>query len=64
MSAVKTDLNPGDVGTHALGDERFWRMRAMVGLGTELADTCSLVNWHDASLVEADSTSSCKSATC
>ena len=41
MSAVKTDVNPSDVVTKALERERFCMMRAMLGLGNELAETCS-----------------------
>ena len=40
MSAVKTDMNPRNVGTKALGRERFCRMRAVLGLGNVLAETC------------------------
>ena len=42
MSAVKTDVNPSDIGGKALGRERCCRMRATFGLGSELPDTCSL----------------------
>ena len=33
MSAIKTDVNTTDNGTKALGRERFYRMRAMLGMG-------------------------------
>ena len=49
MSAVKSDVNPSDVGANALGCERICRMRAMLGLGNELAETCTLANWFDES---------------
>ena len=39
MSAVRVDVNPSDVGTKALGRERFGMMRAMLGLGNERAET-------------------------
>ena len=64
ISAVKTSVNPSDVGTQALGRERFCRMRAMLRLGSEFEDTCSPGDCHNVSLVEVDNTSSCKSATC
>ena len=41
ISAIKTDVNPSDIGTKALGRERFYRMRSMLGMGTELAETSS-----------------------
>ena len=34
VSAVKTDVNPSDIGTKALGRERFYRMRSMFGVET------------------------------
>ena len=49
MSAVKTDVNPSDVGTKSLGRKRFCTMRATLALGNELAETCSLGNWYDES---------------
>ena len=36
MSSVKTDVNPSDIGTKALGCSRFHRLRSMLGMGTEL----------------------------
>ena len=39
MTAVKTDVNPSDIGTKALGRERFHRLRSMLGMGTELSET-------------------------
>ena len=47
MSSVKTDVNPSDIGTKALGRERFYRLRSMIGVGTELSGTSSPGNWHD-----------------
>ena len=47
MSSVKTDVNPSDIGTKALGRERFYRLRSMLGMGTDLTETSSLGNWHD-----------------
>ena len=44
MSAVKTDVDPSDIGTKALGRERLYRLRSMFGMGTE---TSSPGNWHD-----------------
>ena len=44
MSAVKTDVNPSDVGTKALGRDRLCRMRAVLGLDNDFAETCSLGN--------------------
>ena len=41
MSSVKTDVNPSDIGTKALGRERFHRLRSMLGMGTELSETSS-----------------------
>ena len=41
MSTVKTDVNPSDIGTKALGRERFHRLRSMLGMGTELSETSS-----------------------
>ena len=45
MSSVKTDVNPSDIGTKALGRERFHRLRSMLGLGTELSETSSPGKW-------------------
>ena len=36
MSSVKTDVNPSDIGTKALGRERFYKLRSMLGMGTQL----------------------------
>ena len=47
MSAVKTDVNPGDIGTKALGRERFYRLRSILGMGTELVETSSPGKWYD-----------------
>ena len=47
MSSVKTDVNPSDIGTKALGRERFYRLRSMLGMGTELSETSSPGSWHD-----------------
>ena len=38
MSSVKTDVNPSDIGI-VLGRERFYRLRSMLGIGTELIET-------------------------
>ena len=46
MSSVKTDVNPSDIGTKALGLERFHRLRSMLGVGTELIETSSPGNWY------------------
>ena len=46
-TAVKTDVNPRDIGTKALGRERFHRLRSMLGMGTELIETSSHGSWHD-----------------
>ena len=46
MSAIKTDVNPSDIGTKALGRERFYRMRSMLGMGTQLAETSSPGKWY------------------
>ena len=46
MSSVKTDVNPSDIGTKALGRERFHRLRSMFGMGTELSETSSLGRWY------------------
>ena len=34
----KTDVNPSDIGTKALGRERFYRLRSMLGMGTAERD--------------------------
>ena len=47
ISAIKTDVNPSDIGTKALGRERFYRMKPMLGMGTELAETNSLGKWYN-----------------
>ena len=47
MSPVKTDVNPSDIGTKALGRERVYKLRSMLGMGTELSETGSPGNWHD-----------------
>ena len=46
MSSVKTDVNPSDIGTKALGRERFHRLRSMLGMGTELSETSSAGKWY------------------
>ena len=46
MSAIKTDVNPSDIGTKALGRERFYRMRSMLGMGTQQAETSSPCKWY------------------
>ena len=49
MSSVKTDVNPSDIGTKALGRERFHRLRSMLGVGTELMRdelTWQVVQWR------------------
>ena len=46
MSAIKTDVNPSDIGTKALGRERFYRLRSMLGMGTELIETSSPGKWY------------------
>ena len=47
VSSVKTDVNPSEIGTKALGRERFHRLRSMLGVGTDLTETSSPGNWHD-----------------
>ena len=47
MSSVKTDVNPSDIGTKTLERERFYRLRPMLGIGTELSETSSPGNWYD-----------------
>ena len=37
MSAVKTDVNPSDIGTKTLGRQRFCTMRATLGLGCAMS---------------------------
>ena len=44
MSSVKTDVNPSDIGTKALGRERFYRLT--LGMGTELIETNSPRKWY------------------
>ena len=46
MSSVKTDVNPSEIGTKALGRERFHRLRSMIGMGTELSETSSAGTWY------------------
>ena len=46
MSSVKTDVNPSDLGTKALGRERFHRLISMLGMGTELSETSSPGKWY------------------
>ena len=46
MSSVKTDVNPSDIGTKALGRERFHRLRLTLGTGTELSETSSHGKWY------------------
>ena len=46
MSSVKTDVYPSDIGTKALGRERFHRLRSMLGMGTGLIETSSLGKWY------------------
>ena len=46
MSSVKTDVNPSDIGTKALGRDRFHRLRSMLGMGIELSETSSPGKWH------------------
>ena len=46
MSSVKTDVNPSDIGTKALGRERVYRLRSMLGMGTELTETSSPGKWY------------------
>ena len=45
MSFVKTDVNPSDIGTKALGDERFHKLRSILGMGTKLIETSSSDKW-------------------
>ena len=47
MSSVKTDVNPSDLGTKALGCERCYRLRSMLDTGTELSETSSPGSWQD-----------------
>ena len=46
MSSVKADVNPSDIGTKALGRERFHRLTSMLGMGTELIETSSAGKWY------------------
>ena len=46
MSSVKTDVNPSDIGTTVLGRERFYRLRSMLSMGTELSETSSPGKWY------------------
>ena len=46
MSSVKTDVNPSDIGTKALGRARFHRLRSMLGMGTEPIETSSPGKWY------------------
>ena len=46
MSSVKTVVNPSDIGTKALGRERFFRIRSMLDMGTQLAETSSPGKWN------------------
>ena len=46
MSSVKTDVNPSDIGTKALGRERFHRLRSMLGVGREVSETSSPGKWY------------------
>ena len=43
MSSVKTDVNPSDIGTKALGRERLYRLRSMLDMVTELSEQVPLV---------------------
>ena len=45
MSSVKTNVNPSDIGTKALGRERFHRLRSILGMGTEFIETSSRGKW-------------------
>ena len=47
ISAIKTDVNPSDIETKALGRERFYKMRSMLSMGTELPETNSLGKWYN-----------------
>ena len=47
MSAIKTDVNPSDIGTKGLARERFYRRRSMLGMGTELIETSSPGKWYE-----------------
>ena len=46
MSSVKTDVNSSDIGTKALGRERFHRSRSVLGMETELSETSSFGKWY------------------
>ena len=46
MSSVKTNVSPSDIGTKALGRERFHRLRSMLGMGTELSETSLPGKWY------------------
>ena len=46
MSSVQTDENPSDIGTKALGRERFHRLRSMLGMGTELSEKSPPGKWY------------------
>ena len=52
MSSVNTDVNPSDIGMKALGRERFYRLRSMLGMETELSETNSLGSWHDGKMIK------------
>ena len=47
MSAVKTGVNPSDIGTKALGRQRFYRLRSMLCMGKELVETSPPGKWYD-----------------
>ena len=46
MSSVKNNVNPSDVGTKALGRERFHRLRSMLDMANELSETSSPGKWY------------------
>ena len=46
MSSVKTDVNPSDIGTKALGRERFHRLRSMPRMETQLIETSPSGKWY------------------
>ena len=48
MSSLKTVVNPSDIGTKALGRERFHRLGSMLSMGTELSEKSSPGKWYRA----------------
>ena len=46
MSSAKTDVNPSNIASKALGRERLHRLISMLGMGTELIETSSPGKWY------------------